>query len=280
MILLAGIDGTGTSDDAEYNTEFANSHVRSLTRIWTWRRHGPAFYQRGPGNFGTDTGKRAHFAADFLVNYLTMRTAMKQRTGVFLAGYSRGAAAALHACRLLHRKNIGVDCLMMFDAVDRTNDLDADLIPANVRVCFHAIRNPMTLSRAWFENCGRQRESGGTGYTEKMFFCTHGAVGGTPWKAGNGVGGLIRESHGWILPTRENQGTPGFFGQTAVHPMHDSLGSQQVWNWSQNALRQTIEQCKARIANPDPATEHRFPPVPMPSPNSHRAFQASMLQAH
>lgn len=73
MILLAGIDGTGTSDDAEYNTEFANSHVRVLTR--TWQNHGPAFYQRGPGNFGTDTRKLANFAADFLINYLTMPTA-------------------------------------------------------------------------------------------------------------------------------------------------------------------------------------------------------------
>jgi thioesterase domain-containing protein len=134
VILLAGIDGTGTSDDPEYNTEFASSHVRSLTRLWTWQRHGPAFYQRGPGNFGSDTEKRAQFAADFLVSYLTMRKAMKQKTGIFLVGYSRGAAAALHACRLLHRKNIGVDCLLMFDAVDRTHTMDADLTSKRARL--------------------------------------------------------------------------------------------------------------------------------------------------
>ena len=221
MILLAGIDGTGTSDDPEYKTEFASSHVRSLTRIWHWRRHGPAFYQRGPGNFGSDTENRAQFAADFLVNYLTMRTAMKQRTGIFLVGYSRGAAAALHACRLLHRKNIGVDCLLMFDAVDRTTTLDADLIPANVRACFHAIRNPLTRSRAWFGNCGRQRESPGTAYSERMFYCTHGALGGTPWKEGDGLGGLIHESHGWLLPFVANQGVSGVHGLTMVLPVQE-----------------------------------------------------------
>jgi hypothetical protein len=122
----------------------------------------------------------------------------------------------------------------------------------------------MTLSRAWFGNCGRQRESSGTAYSERMFYCTHGALGGTPWKEGRGVGGLIQESHGLILPEMKNQGIPGFGGLTMVLPVQDSFGSQLVWTWSQNGLRQTIEQCKARLANPNPATEHRFPPASLP----------------
>jgi hypothetical protein len=264
MILLAGIDGTGTSDDAAYTTEFANSFVRVLTRIW--RADGPAFYQRGPSELGIETRQLAYRAAGFIIHQLTPRKAMNQRTGVFLVGYSRGAAALLDTCRQLQERNIGVDCLLMFDAVDRTGEVDGDLIPPNVRVCFHAIRDPMTLSRSWFGNCGRQRESLATGYNEKMFFCTHGALGGTPWKEGHGVGGLIRESHGWLLPTMENQGVSGFFGQTMVHPRHDALESQRVWDWSVNALRKTIEQCKARLANPDPATEHHFSPAPPRSP--------------
>lgn len=273
MILLAGIDGTGPSNDAEYNTEFASSHVRVLTR--TWQQHGPAFYQRGPGNFGTTTRQLADFAAGFIINYLTPRMAMKQKTGVFLVGYSRGAAAVLNTCRQLHRRNIGVDCLLMFDAVDRTETVDGDLIPANVRVCFHAIRNPLTRSRAWFGNCGRQRETRITVYNERMFYCTHGALGGTPWKEGNGLGGLIHESHGWLFPFVANQGVGGVHGLTMVLPVQDSFGSRQVWDWSQNALRGTIEDCKARLANPNPATEHYFgpapplPPPPKPGPRPH-----------
>ena len=32
MIVLAGVDGTGTADAAAYRTEFARSHVRVLTQ--------------------------------------------------------------------------------------------------------------------------------------------------------------------------------------------------------------------------------------------------------
>jgi len=264
MILLAGIDGTGPSDRSEYLTEFAASHVRVLTRTWD---KGPAFYSRGPTDLGLQTERLAYFAAGFIMQHVTARLAMNEKTGVFLVGYSRGAAAALDACRKLHERKIAVDCLLLFDAVDRTNTVDSTLVPPNVRACFHAIRNPMTRSRAWFGNCGRQCESpGATAYKEEFFYCTHGALGGLPWKEG-GLGGLIWESNGWLFPEVPNQGVPGFWGITAVSPELDALGSQQVRSWSQAALREAIDRCEARLTHPNPArTPAPSPPPPEATP--------------
>jgi hypothetical protein len=243
MIVLAGVDGTGTADAAAYRTEFARSHVRVLTQGW---RHGPACYLRGPSDLGFETKGLAGAAASFIVGHVMARKAAGLRTGVFLTGYSRGGAAVLDACRQLFQAHVMVDCLMLFDAVDRTHttDVDGELIPGNVRACFHAIRDPAVMSRAWFGNCGRRCELPlRTAYTERMFRCTHGGVGGTPWKEGKGLLGNVAESHGWV-------DVGGNFGQTALYPVQDVLESVEIMSWCQEVLGQAVGQTNDFLAQP------------------------------
>jgi len=268
MLIFAGIDGTGPSDNIAYMREFRTSHVSVLAR--NWGGSGPSMYLRGPSDLGFQTRDLADGATAFVEAQVTQARAQKQRTGVFLAGYSRGGAAMLNACAQLYFKNIVVDCLLLFDAVDRTNTVSTNVVAGNVRACYHALRDPYTFSRGWFGNCGRATHSGATQYRERDFHCTHGAVGGLPWKTGNSSG-AVEESKSWMFPTLGNRGvappsqsllaslimqaTAGLVGAgtaTTVTPQVDGFGAQQVWSWIQAGLQQEIAGCQQRLADPNP----------------------------
>jgi hypothetical protein len=171
-----------------------------------------------------------------------------------------------------------VDCLVLFDAVDRTHTVTSKTIPRNVRSCYHAMRDPYTMSRAWFGNCGRAKSSRHTTYSEKWFVCTHGGVGGVPWAWG-GPTNAIEETHGWAdwVLTRPflqtfNEGLRGDSGKTNITPALDIHGAQQSWLWSQTALQQAIASCKTRLADPNPGP---WPPRDLPPKNLHPS-QASI----
>jgi hypothetical protein len=71
---------------------------------------------------------------------------------------------------------------MMFDCVDRHVAFDAEVIPNNVENVCHVIRDPAGKSRLSFGNDG-MRYNPPTNYIVpvRMFMCTHGGMGGTPW---------------------------------------------------------------------------------------------------
>ncbi len=257
MIIMTGIDGTGTPDNTKYALEFKVSNVNRAVRGW---RDGPATYLRGPTDLGLET--KALAATAFNIVHLQRCLAGAQKTGVFLTGYSRGAAAAIEACWMLHERSIEVDCLLLFDAVDRTHTLSerVDCIPPNVRACYHAIRDPAALSREWMGNCGR-KVRGQTTYQEQSFFCTHGAVGGTPWnKPGRTGGGFIEEDVG-VRGRYQVQGSvAGNVASALAHlvlessvvrtkmtPLMDNRAAWRVWCWAEKALKTELANCQARL---------------------------------
>jgi hypothetical protein len=73
------------------------------------------------------------------------------REPLFLAGHSRGGAAVIRIAQLLKPNNIEVKAMFLFDAVDRTlSGTKVQLIPSNVRSCYHAMRDRSLA--AYFES--------------------------------------------------------------------------------------------------------------------------------
>ena len=211
-IIYVGIDGTGEGDWEEYAKEMFNSFVQRLWTRWEW--HGHRHYLRGP----TTSGSQTKYLSNEAVKWVNW--SIKHGTpplGVFLSGYSRGGAALIDAAKTLKTLGINVECLLLFDAVDRTNTLNAEAIPSNVKICYHSRRHPNTSSRDTFGNCGLKVANGGkTTYKEQIFFCTHGGLGGAPYTKGKPKE-FIREPYSAL--------------ETNVTFAKDQATSQQVWNW-------------------------------------------------
>lgn len=196
MDIILGIDGTGPSSDTEYRTAFKNSHVNTMVNGW----HTPArHYMRGPTWHGFSTETLALSGVKWVTQTYNLLTALHKdqakfvptKPRVFLTGFSRGAAAVTFICHRLQTKGIDVHALLLFDAVDRSTMEDTAVIPANVQMAYHARRDPKAGSREMFGNCALKAKNKG-GYEEAFFLCTHGGVGGTPWKE-NGKSGKIEE---------------------------------------------------------------------------------------
>lgn len=188
MDLYLGIDGTGPSNNDEYRRDFANSYVRKIWSGWGANNGG---YLRGPGLLGGETMSLVDSGTQWLTDKVKALSSSKTPYRIFLSGYSRGGAAATETAFRLNRQGIKVHCLILFDAVDRSNLGNADVVPSNVTLCFHARRDPAAGSREGFGNCAT-RAAQGVAYSEKYFFGTHGAIGGTPWTFA-GASGKIEE---------------------------------------------------------------------------------------
>jgi len=235
MIAYAGIDGTGEWSDESYAKTFEESHVHTLYKKWPYR--DLCFYNRGPSAAGLETGMLAQWAYNFVVEKVKAGKAK----GVVLSGYSRGAAAVIETAKWLRDRFLGfgeieVDCLVLYDAVDRSSEVGGFIydtpICENVRECYHAMRDPLTASRESFSNCGREVQNRSkTIYLEKTFFCTHGGLGGTPWPG----------------PEAEyiDEGWPD--NKTEVTHRADRLGSKQVWDWTHAHLQNCLTRVTRRI---------------------------------
>jgi hypothetical protein len=188
MDLFYGIDGTGPSNDEEYRRDFSGSYVR---KIWSGWGANLAGYLRGPSLMGGETSN----LVDTGTQWIGDRAKNLKKAGtpfrIFLAGYSRGGAAVTQMSYRLKGMGFDVHCLLLFDAVNRANLSDVDVVPSNVKMCFHARRDPKAGSREGFGNCA-ERGATGVAYTEKYFYGTHGAMGGTPWTVA-GASGKIEE---------------------------------------------------------------------------------------
>jgi hypothetical protein len=223
--------------DQEYREAMKNSFVR---RIW---RHSPLanrYYYRGPDWSGTGPNLiRPHSLVEQIRHF---RQSEDER--IYMTGYSRGAAIVINAAVLLRDQRIFVEAMFLFDAVDRSFELDADFIPSNVRNAYHAIRDSSTGSRESFGNCGLQYESGVSHDPTQPFFTTHGGMGGTPWGAA-GLPGLqktieyaISDAAGrarLARTTRIDEG--GIDGGTNVTLAQEVRGMNQVRAWMWERLR-------------------------------------------
>lgn len=128
------IDGTGVADDAAYAQEMAGGFCRRLV----YKAQGR--YWRGPTLAGWETADIARAVTEAVMQW----KASPQDSGkIFLAGHSRGGAAAIFAAQALAKRHVDIEAMFLFDAVDRTvNFRSAQAIPANVRYCYHALRDP------------------------------------------------------------------------------------------------------------------------------------------
>jgi hypothetical protein len=216
MIIFAGIDGTGEWSDKSYENSFANSHVKKMADQWPWPRL--SFYHRGPSAAGLETGYYAKKAEYFIRKKLKSGEAK----GIVLAGYSRGGAAVIEVAHWLRGffSDIDVDCMVLFDAVDRSTEVGGLIfdtaIGDNVLTCLHAKRDPKAKSRESFGNCGKRVKARVS--MEKEFFCTHGGLGGVPWKK---------------TPKGKKYIDEGFpDNATLVTPARDVAGAAEVWDWA------------------------------------------------
>lgn len=144
--MLYIVDGTGDFFDADYAVSMAGSHCSVLHHLN--KQH--SFYFRGPDMVSAikstgGTGQRVFqklMQEEFPPALLAPGQRQQPKSPIYLAGHSRGGAAVVRVAQLLGEKDIFVDGMFLFDAVDRTIFLDStQVVPWNVLKCFHAVRN-------------------------------------------------------------------------------------------------------------------------------------------
>ncbi len=182
MAILLLFDGTGEADDEVYRRDFHDAFLRRIYRNYSNQRH----YWRGPSLFGMECDETMFEAA--------RRISDGANHDLIIAGYSRGGAIAIALCYHIQRRNLyprplemmgtmRIPLLILFDAVNRSTELsisDTATIPNIVENCIHVRRDPVVESRWYFGNCGMDAEAG-VNFITSTFFCTHAAMGGTPW---------------------------------------------------------------------------------------------------
>ena len=182
--MLICVDGTGPFVNSSYKTAMANSFTRQIWKHSGLR--GARLYYRGPDNPGLLTNMAR---PGTLVKRDILPLYKKGDTRICMVGYSRGGAIVINTAAVLKKHGVPVEALFLFDAVDRSIELEADLIPSNVKHAYHAVRHRETGSRTSFGNCGIKAAAGVKFHQGKPteFWTTHGGMGGTPW----GLDGLI-----------------------------------------------------------------------------------------
>jgi pimeloyl-ACP methyl ester carboxylesterase len=170
--MLFGIDGTGPWSIGQYRDEFKNSFVR---RLVSQSKQWPKRYWPGP----TLDGDSCYVTARGVALEIKCILGVDKHQKVFLAGYSRGGAICITVAQLLRRNDIKVDCMILFDAVDRLSAIGARRIPGNVVRACHAMRDDKLGSRWYFGHCGASIESPGL-LLPQRFWATHAAMGGMP----------------------------------------------------------------------------------------------------
>jgi pimeloyl-ACP methyl ester carboxylesterase len=241
----AGVDGTGVGNDAQYAKDFTDSYVNQLYRS---SRFDVRYYLRGP----TWEGGTAKALSKEMLR--EMETRIHQKGGrqvgrLILAGYSRGGAIAIRIARELGKHGHKVHCLLLYDAVDMSLAIAAKQIPANVRYCFHAMRDPASRSRTSWGNCGTEREAKDdkvTYFRWRRFMCTHGGMGGTPWSKADSDG-IINEALTGPETTSAFAKVQGNLGYQVLRATPFGLGGGAIIDgagaansWHRNSSRTSI----------------------------------------
>ncbi|HMH42111.1 MAG TPA: hypothetical protein VK557_01395 [Pyrinomonadaceae bacterium] len=179
--MLIAVDGTGPFLDKTYYKEMANSFVKQVRNECP---EGLKYYFRGASLAGEECMATAYSAFGVIIRtYRDMKKKGEESFKLFLTGYSRGGATVIYLARLLQTSlpDIEIECMALFDAVDRSSLSFVDIIPGNVKICYHAIRDPKVQSRWYFGNCGLKIDPPGKMDPPKTFFATHAGLGGMPW---------------------------------------------------------------------------------------------------
>ncbi len=233
MIAFVGIDGTGPYWTSDYKPVFENSHIHNHFKNWPYP--DLRWYHRGPAILGTDCIVEIGKAAAWLLPKLYMGSAK----GVFLAGYSRGAAGVIELAWYLKKAGFSVDCLLLYDAVDRSivlGGMKCDTpIADTVKEAYHAVRDPQAHSRESFGNCGKTMESrGATQFKSQYFFGSHGAIGGVPWPM-NG-----KKPTDYV-----DEGQPD--GLTAVTFAREQQCATETGQWMKGHCSAALQRCQSRL---------------------------------
>ncbi len=211
--MFIGIDGSGPGDDGTYASEMRHSFVNVLVRQCPDKHKD---YLRGPTLTGSEVATIARTVTQLIQRYVDAGDRV-----IALAGYSRGGAVAVVVAQNLKTlpwaHGLRINCLALFDAVDRDLRTGSETIPDNVRFAYHARRNTMIGSRVYFGNAGT-KYSAATKYEEGFFVATHAALGGMPW-TGDRPGDLL------FSPARvEWKRGPDDIAQLATqHPHHPAV---------------------------------------------------------
>lgn len=245
MIIFAGIDGTGPADDQEYQQGMTGSCINQLYR----KEVVPfdmTFYHRGPSLLGMETRTYAEIAHAWVLE----RWQSGAAKAIFLGGYSRGAAAVIEVAYWLDQRGIPVECLILFDAVDRSipgpgggvgHPWSNRKIAANVKQTIHPMRNIITTgSRLSFGRCGDKQENAAMPHAREYFFATHGGAGGVPWKQ------AVLPVTGFPNPTGLIWET-GEINSTSVTPVADSNGAAMMRSWTFPKIQQAFVNCKQAL---------------------------------
>jgi hypothetical protein len=244
VIIFGGIDGTSPRwNDDEYRKVFEYSFISVLCNSWSY---GPRHYERGPTTFDQKPENYTVLSALRIFEHVQSNWKPGE-TAVFLAGYSRGGAAVIEVAKWLKSVYIPVECLILYDPVDRTGLLglpwqDTPIVDT-VKTVIYAKRSPLAQSRESFGNCGLMMWNGQSTQqafpnTFKEFLATHGGLGGVPWTV---------PKEGVI-----NEGPPD--GETTITVTMDRIGANQVQQWSFNLIDETLDACRNRL-NPYPPWE-------------------------
>ncbi|CAN5232442.1 hypothetical protein BH20ACI1_BH20ACI1_00340 [soil metagenome] len=184
MPIRVGIDGTGSrvnpgqERNLRYFEEFKNTFVSRICRAKPNSK-----YLAGPVLLGGGLPEAITAGVKFIEEQVK-KPGNKQP--VLLTGYSRGGLGVIVIAEELKKKNINVEAMLLFDAVDRHGGFNAASIPNNVANVLHNIRDPLSSSRESFGNCGLQSTAPTNYPTPTKYMCTHGGMGGAPWLPAKG----------------------------------------------------------------------------------------------
>ncbi|NNF00765.1 MAG: hypothetical protein HKN25_17240 [Pyrinomonadaceae bacterium] len=227
MAIKFGIDGTGPMSNTTYAANFSNSHVKKICT-------GEGEYVRGPITPGGGLPE----AIDAGLESIKAKRESEPESPILLTGFSRGGLGVVVIAKQLQRQDIPVRAMLLFDCVDRHLAYDASRIPTNVENVYHVRRDPAARSRMSFGNDGT-KSSPPTVYNEKFFMCTHGSMGGTPWKPkpGQSSNEYINEGYGEAYISTGNAVRAVFY-RTNITFAQDARVSQEVWRDVQPFARQ------------------------------------------
>lgn len=250
--MFIGIDGTGPYSSSQYEKEMRDSFVSQLHAGSPEKNKK---YFRGPGTFGV----KDIFIVDDALTYIRQIVAKTGDTKILMAGYSRGGLIAINVAKMLKNNpetnSLTIECMALFDAVDRDLVLSGDVIPENVYHVYHAIRDDVVMSRSIFGHTGLKGQ-----IVVEKFYATHAGMGNMPWTGDyptkfehtvgyrNGI--LTKTSKAQILG-QDNvkfltaQSTPstmdapywGDFRVRTITEEEDKRGAAMVKNWMWSKIK-------------------------------------------
>ena len=225
MAIIFGIDGVRVVSRKGQSNTHRNSFVRRIVEnsssVSQERR-----YLSGP------SGASGSLDESIENGYSFVRSRFRAAQGdspVLLTGFSRGAAGIITLSRRLEKRNVPVKAILLFDAVDKFASSGVSSIPNSVKNVLHVRRHPESKSMPGLASVGK-RSSSPTVYEEKLFKCTHAAMGGMPWswEMGQTPSDLIDEASATASFGTANRST-----QTTITFTQEESVSKEVWNYVQ-----------------------------------------------